>query len=222
MLFRRERDVEVIDRFALGDFRGFHVIRDPRDIVVSSYFSHLHSHPTTDWPELVEHRRRLQEVDKDKGMFVVIDFLEGVLDDIATWDYVDPRVLELKMEDVIRAPDEVLVQAFVFLGLVDEARIGVNGGVAAALSSLKRWHSSAFPFRVLPLPVSVVVDTLKRNSFAAKANGRIAGKEDVSSHYRKGVPGDWVNHFGPDHKAYFKARYGDLLIRLGYEDDLSW
>jgi hypothetical protein len=28
-----------------GEYRGFHVIRDPRDVVVSAYFSHLYSHP---------------------------------------------------------------------------------------------------------------------------------------------------------------------------------
>lgn len=37
---------------ALGDVPAFHVIRDPKDIWVSAYFSHLGPHPTDGWPEL--------------------------------------------------------------------------------------------------------------------------------------------------------------------------
>lgn len=206
----------------LDDYRAFHVIRDPRDIVVSSYFSHLHSHPTAGWPELIEHRRQLQQVDKEQGMYVVIDFLQDVMEDLATWDYADQRILELKMEDVVRSPEQSLVKAFAFLGLVDEAKSGVTGAVAAAVSSVKRRRSSLIPFRVAPVPPSVLADTLRRNAFTVKAEGRAAGVENVSSHYRKGVPGDWVNHFGPRHKEYFKARWGDLLVKLGYESNDSW
>jgi hypothetical protein len=207
---------------ALDDFRGFHVIRDPRDIVVSSYFSHLHSHPTTDWPELVDHRRQLQEMGKEQGLYVVMDFLTGVLDDIATWDYSDPRVLELKMEDVVARPEELLLQAFTFVGVADEANAGLSGSVVAALSSLKRRRSALVPFRLSPLPSAVVVKTVRRNAFEKKAGGRTAGIENVDSHYRKGVAGDWINHFDAGHKEYFKSIYGQLLIKLGYEADLSW
>ena len=43
-----------------GSFKGFHVIRDPRDIVVSGYFSHRNSHPASrDYnPWLLDHRER--------------------------------------------------------------------------------------------------------------------------------------------------------------------
>ena len=51
----------------LDHFVGFHVIRDPRDIVVSAYFSHLYSHPITKgWPALVEHRARLQKASQEE------------------------------------------------------------------------------------------------------------------------------------------------------------
>ena len=41
-------------------------------------------------------------------------------------------------------------------------------------------------------------------------------------HYRRGVPGDWVNHFESDHVRVFKGRYDDLLIKLGYEKNEGW
>ena len=175
---------------ALDNFRGFHVIRDPRDIVVSSYFSHLHSHSTTDWPELVEHRRQLQAVDQERGMYIVIDFIQDVLDDISTWDYADPRVLELKMEDLIKAPGARLLETFAFLGLVDERNTGLTGEVIRVLSTVKRRRPWLIPFRTLPLPASVITDTVERNAFEVKANGRARGVESIGSHYRKGVPGD--------------------------------
>ena len=43
-----------------------------------------------------------------------------------------------------------------------------------------------------------------------------------STTFRKGVIGDWRNHFTAEHKAAFKRQAGELLLELGYEDDLSW
>jgi len=207
---------------ALDGFRGFHVIRDPRDIVVSSYFSHLHSHPTTDWPELVKHRRELQSIDKDHGLYVVIDFLSDVLADMSTWDYSDPRILELKMEDVVREPVKWLREALEFIGLVESRSAGIGGDLVSAVASLKRRRPWMVPFRIVPLPASILEDSIRRNAYEVKANGRAQGVENVSSHYRKGVSGDWVNHLGPRHREYFKARHGELLVKLGYESDLDW
>lgn len=39
---------------------------------------------------------------------------------------------------------------------------------------------------------------------------------------RKGIVGDWRNHFTQDHKDYFKEVAGQVLIDLGYETDLNW
>ncbi len=126
----------------LPPFRGFHVIRDPRDVVVSGYLSHRYSHPTQDWPELAEHRRRLQQVSPQEGLFLEMNFSREWLAHMREWDYTRPDVLELKM--------------------------------------------------------------------------------DVMNHYRKGQPGDWRNHFRPEHAAYFQQTFGDLLIQLEYETDARW
>jgi lipopolysaccharide transport system ATP-binding protein len=68
-----------------------------------------------------------------------------------------------------------------------------------------------------------VVDALMdRNAYSKYSGGRKPGEEDASSHYRKGVAGDWQNHFTPRVKDRFKQLCGDLLIRTGYEKDLNW
>ncbi|MBI4530371.1 MAG: hypothetical protein HY709_02515 [Candidatus Latescibacteria bacterium] len=40
--------------------------------------------------------------------------------------------------------------------------------------------------------------------------------------FRKGVIGDWRNHFSEEHKRVFKELAGQLLIDLGYERDDDW
>lgn len=40
--------------------------------------------------------------------------------------------------------------------------------------------------------------------------------------FRKGQAGDWRNHFTEAHKQAFKESTGDLLVRLGYEQDDDW
>ena len=56
-----------------------------------------------------------------------------------------------------------------------------------------------------------------RTRFDLQANFR-QGKPTV----RKGVVGDWRNHFTEEHVRQFKAGCGELLIELGYERDLAW
>jgi hypothetical protein len=62
---------------------------------------------------------------------------------------------------------------------------------------------------------------LERSSFRYYT-GRDPGQENRKRFYRKGIAGDWKNHFGDEEKRIFKDIAGDLLITLGYEKDLSW
>jgi hypothetical protein len=59
-------------------------------------------------------------------------------------------------------------------------------------------------------------------SFEKLSRGRERGQEDPSSFYRKGIAGDWKNHFTEEDRRIFKEEAGELLIRLGYEEDLNW
>ena len=68
----------------------------------------------------------------------------------------------------------------------------------------------------------VVEHCVSSASFEKLSRGRERGQEDPSSFYRKGVAGDWKNHFSEEDRRVFKEEAGELLIRLGYEDDLDW
>ncbi|MCE9567925.1 MAG: hypothetical protein K8U57_38485 [Planctomycetes bacterium] len=52
--------------------------------------------------------------------------------------------------------------------------------------------------------------------------GRQRGVEDVNAHERKGIAGDWRNHFTGRVIDDFKKRYGSLLIATGYEKNFGW
>jgi hypothetical protein len=43
-----------------------------------------------------------------------------------------------------------------------------------------------------------------------------------SGTFRKGKPGGWKDVFTEKNKALFKQEAGDILIRLGYENDMDW
>jgi hypothetical protein len=53
-------------------------------------------------------------------------------------------------------------------------------------------------------------------SFEALAEGRTRGDEDTQSFFRKGVIGDWQNHFDASNDATFMRHGGALLAELGY------
>ncbi len=62
----------------------------------------------------------------------------------------------------------------------------------------------------------------KKLNFSTVAEGRAKGVEDKKSHFRKGIIGDYKNHFIDIHYSMCKYRLGDDLIKLGYEQDYNW
>ena len=63
---------------------------------------------------------------------------------------------------------------------------------------------------------STLRNLLKLYSFRNITGGRDKGSEDTGHKYRKGEPGDWVNHFTPAVLAAFEARFGNIVERWGY------
>jgi hypothetical protein len=72
-------------------------------------------------------------------------------------------------------------------------------------------HFSQFGGCQLSLPRREAIEALTRCIDPAK-----------SLTFREGKTGGWRKHFTDEHKALFKEVAGDLLIRLGYEEDKDW
>ena len=60
-----------------------------------------------------------------------------------------------------------------------------------------------------------------RYSFERQAR-RKPGETDNTSFLRKGIAGDWKNHFSPEAARVFDHYAGEALVALGYEADHSW
>jgi len=63
---------------------------------------------------------------------------------------------------------------------------------------------------------------VQRQSFEHRSGGRRPGEEAVGDHYRKGIQGDWKNHFTRRVVEEFKKKHNDLLIKAGYESSDDW
>ena len=154
------------------------------------------------------------------------------------WDYASPNVLEVRMEDLVQSQYEGFLEIFRFLGMLDEkhgagqplaarflgAMNRVVGRLGDAVSLRLRHKRVERPLGKTLQGVSpeVLRAIVRRDEFTQKTGGRTAGDEDVRSHYRKGIAGDWRNHYKEVHIDAFKANYSDLLVKLGYESDDRW
>jgi hypothetical protein len=112
------------------------------------------------------------------------------------------------------------------LGLVDEGHYSAGKRVSflasKAVARLRASSGLALPGAVAKLPAERVLGILHECDFRQKTKGRKPGQEDRGSHFRKGVHGDWLNHFTLDHLQIFKERHEDLLFQFGYETESDW
>lgn len=169
-------------------FKTFYIVRDPRDAVVSWYFSARFSHNLIDpIPWL---RERLSAVDFEDGMIFLIDTL-------AEWQFfdcqrswltrgrMDPSVRIFRYEDLAEHEVAFLRDLFRYL------EVGMSDQDFAGLC--------------------------ERHAFARYAKGRNKGTEDQNSHYRRGSSGDWQEKFTDRIRDHFYATTDDLTSVLGYQ-----
>ena len=172
--------------------KAFHVVRDPRDLIVSAYYSHLNSHPD-DWPRIRLFRQYLKTLSKEDGLCREMEYSLMNYHHLLSWDYTNPNILEIKFEDMIIRPFDIWSDVLAFLGL--------------------------YPERIDAQKLEVI---LTKYSFKNMSGGRKQGENDSMHHFRKGIAGDWRNHFSSRHIKYFKQLYNPILLKLGYETNGNW
>lgn len=170
-------------------YKAFFVMRDPRDLLISWYFSAKYSHPLVG--DLGKIREELHRLDVEDGLVYGIDYLEsdGLFKAQRSWADAptkDPNVMLVKYEKLI-----ALDNAALFRQVLRHCDIRI--------------------------PDNQLNDLLKSYSFE-KLSGRQRGEEDQKAHYRKGVQGDWKNYFTDKIQNRFREVSGDLLTVWRYED----
>jgi Sulfotransferase domain len=167
-------------------YRAFFVQRDPRDILVSWYFSMKHSHPILgNIPQL---RQTLNAARFEDGILYAMEHLHrsGHFEALASWidaPKSDPNAAVFRFEDLI-GPTSLDVFSALFK------------------------HCNIF------IPRDVLKGILTKYSFQA-LSGREQGDERPEAHYRKGISGDWKNYLDEALLKRFEDLTGNLIARLG-------
>lgn len=166
---------------------SFFVQRDPRDILISWYFSNRYSH-TLKWREVAERRQELAQLSERDGILATVDGFGAIANMLQSWATAaesDPSIMIVRYED-LTGPEKV-----------------------------NAW-SRLLTHCDIKVPADVLGKVLDTYAFEKISGGRKPGEEDKTEKYRKGVPGDWKNYFDPGISKRFSKLYGDLPGNLGY------
>lgn len=184
--------------------RVFYLVRDGRDVLVSLWFHRMreiaqqgssHSHAAT-YERLFG--RGYDPADTRRHL---ARFIEHEL--------AHPRGARLSW------PDHITAWAFDRPHVVTLSYEALLADAVGTLAHAIPLHSGQ------PVDLTRLSAVVQQHSFAQQT-GRTAGQEDRTSFRRKGVAGDWKNHFSREAAELFEARCGSVLRRLGYEAPPGW
>jgi hypothetical protein len=171
------------------EYRAFFVARDPRDLVVSHFFSSRYSHVEN--PGVLEERARLEGLSEKEGMIVHTRYMadRGIFDALRSWS--------------IEAAKDAKLQLFRFEDLVGSDQL--------------TWMGKLVEHCDIQIPQDKLQGVLHRLSFERLSGGRKPGEESKTHKYRSGKHGDWKKYFDEEVIAAFNEVTGDLTRLWGYE-----
>lgn len=193
-------------RYDPGRRRCYYIYRDGRDVLVSLFYHRMrivHQHPST--PAGVRWARRHPYLLSDAHgqldqirLFRV--FAADVLGDTAGGFDWARHVLEWQQADPARVK---MIQYEQLLERTRDMVVECLRFSGRSCSEQQIDHAVGF------------------FSFQAMS-GREVGEEDRGAFVRKGIAGDWVNHFDRETAQHFQSHSGDALRKLGYIRDAGW
>jgi hypothetical protein len=178
-------------------WRSTHMVRDPRDLLISAYFYHLRTkeewcvEPSAgnhDLPPDMSYQQHLRSLGREQGILYELGHVSGRITELmGRWDYSSPGVLELRYEDVLGNEAFWFKRIFKWYGFSGDM---VSKGVEIAL----RYSQEKL-----------------RPGDPGHGHGN-----------RKSRPGYWREHFTDPIRKAFRNSYGDVLVKLGYESGPDW
>lgn len=178
------------------------VMRDGRDIMVSSYYHFLFNN-NANLPYAVEKKRKfLQFKDYDDIETNLPRFIEYMFTDFSkAWSY---RCTWASYVDSWKDQGTLIVK---YEELLDDAIATMNRAVTHLTGS--------------EMDQEKLAGIVSAYSFE-KLTGRKRGQTQKGNFIRKGIAGDWKNHFNQAAREAFNEYGGQQLIDLGYESSSDW
>lgn len=178
----------AFDVTAFGPCKGAHVMRDPRDMIVSGYHYHKWTHEA--WVHRTDsdgrsYQDKLNSVDKTTGLFMEIDhFIFLYRDLLEKWDTENPDVIEVPYEALMSEDrDDLYHKIFAHMGLTGDA-------------------------------LALAIDLMRL--FEAKSRTGKSGDNQKFAHIRSGASQQWRKELEPAHIAYVDRELGTVLEKFGY------
>lgn len=189
-----------LHRFAIVPSRTIYTLRDGRDVMVSYYYKILSSLPRT--RSLVSHLERRLPHPMEK---------ENIRENLPTFIR---YLLEENRSTAISWPAHACLARKRGLLTVrfEELLDDPEPAIARSVEFLSGTPADAQRVRAVA----------EATSFEHRT-GRRRGEESLRApSVRKGIAGDWRNHFSAQAARIFDELAGDALIELGYERDHGW
>jgi hypothetical protein len=194
IIFNNHSDFRGVDWLPQDpDTRIFHLIRDPRDVIISA----MHYHRTAREPWLhnprsrfngMTYQQKLNSLPDDRARLIwEMDNTGGrTINAMKAWDYSLENSCEMKYEELIGDVDGI-----------EFARVASHLGFDHDEVAICREE-----FR-------------KRSLFGRKRRSK-------SVHVRSGMRRQWEGVYDVDLGQIFVEKFGTALVDLGYEPDNSW
>jgi hypothetical protein len=184
-------------------YKGTHLVRDPRDLLVSGY--RYHQHCNEPWSlqifdkESIElfgikelglekkaqglnFQELLKNIDKEAGYLLELNLRKPHFKAMWNWDYSNPNILELRYEDIFGNEIDVFQNIFAHYG---------------------------FPKNYIDTCLQLV----RQFSFKALTE---SGQVGSSKHAAVGKAGQWKNELPEMIIRVFHDRYNNLITKLNY------
>ncbi|MCR8666370.1 sulfotransferase domain-containing protein [Aestuariibaculum sp. M13] len=162
-------------------FRVFFILRDPRDLVVSWYYSAKYSHSLTE--DIKRVRSYLKECSFEEGIKYSIDQMSefGLFEGVRGW------MQKSKNDDFFRI--------YLYEDFVEHYR---------------DFCVNLISFLDLQTPNVSYDKIIDKHAYENYSNGRIKGNSDVKSHYRSAAINQWKTEFNSELIEYFEIKTNNL------------
>jgi len=178
------------------NYKAIFIMRDPRDFVISYYFSIKYSHSEN--PYILKIRNEIEKLSESEGIEYFIKKFN------AEQKYIIKALLSWNENE----KSNNHIKVYKYENLIGNEKL--------------TYFNNLLDFVNIKLEIKKVEELLDKYSFKTLTQGRTRGNEDIKSHYRKGIAGDWKNYFTLRQKNLFKEIIGNTLVDLNYEKNNEW